>query len=145
MTGLRAETTTTMRRWFTPACDTVFNRHPGRRLTAWHGKDGPSRVVLKFMESPQPLDPVPDWGLESPRNSRTGMSTLRELLSKPFRRSGVSAERRSLCLETGGWRRSAETPLRSFAIGSRSVDILVREFRGLSSPQFKNTVELRPL
>ena len=49
------------------------------------------------------------------------MSTLRELLSKPFRRSGVSAERRSLCLETGGWRRSAETPLRSFAIGSRST------------------------
>ena len=33
----------------------------------------------------------------------------------------------------------------SFAIGSRSVDILVREFRGLSSPQFKNSVELHPL
>src|ERR1017187_3354170 len=30
MTGLRAETTTTMPRWFTPACNTVFNRQTGQ-------------------------------------------------------------------------------------------------------------------
>ena len=75
--------------------------------------------------------------LESRPNPRTGMSTPHELLSKPFRRSGVSAERRSLCLETGGWRRSAETPLRSFAIGSRSAGFPACGFWGLSSPQLR--------
>ena len=102
-------------------------------------------------DSPQKwaqLDTVLNWGLESPQNPQAGRRragaalwraakaerpALRELLSKPFRRSGVSAERRSLCLETGGWRRSAETPLRSFAIGSRSADIPVRGFGRLSS------------
>ena len=56
-------------------------------------------------------------------NPRTGMSALREPIAKL--RSGVSAERRSLCLETGGWRRSAETPLRrkGFERSSRSAGL----------------------
>jgi len=47
----------------------------------------------------------PEKALKNPRARRT----LRALL-KP--RSGVSAERRIFRLETGDWRRSAETPLR---------------------------------
>src|ERR1039458_334958 len=90
------------------------------------------------------FDTVLDWGLESPQNSRTKMSALREPIAKL--RSGVSAERRQPPVSKQRLRRSAETPLRrkGFERSSRSVDILVREFRGLSSPQFKNSVELHP-
>ena len=47
---------------------------------------------------------------------------------------------------TGDWKVAEPVPTsREKACATRSVDILVREFRGLSSPQFKNSVELHPL
>jgi hypothetical protein len=43
-----------------------------------------------------------------------GFAFFCQVISNPPWRSGVSAERRILCLRTGSWRRSAETPLRGF-------------------------------